>query len=603
MADLERVKRAYEATTSAQEYELQGLSIGCVSERQERALPRVEVAEWESLTRTCSVWRSWQHERLHLYVDADSERFLYVAHLHETPNMFEKKGVLWKKVFGRDPASPFRDQGGRVAYRVIAFEVPWRDVTGMDYTNPLCFDGRLVFECVRLVKREFQNLEQFHQYYGLNQTIHGKEGRRDMNDRIGFRTPEREVREDRDEWQNLPPVQCRPERETSPALAVHEQVYYSKTIAVTFDSPFLPIGLKKVVQNDARLLRFCESGIPAWAIFLPLYGLYYRPWMRTTAKILFMAVSTVSMVLGFYDLYKNIPGLRNALSVYIKPLTDWLELHASLRLSMLLTYLAAKSHLFQWFFLKLSAVTRVLQPLVRYILAPFQGVGRVAFRVLRDGLSFFVFWLQHLGSFLGAVLNPIFNLLYASVTLVVTIFGGIIGPVLRVCRALVAIPLFWLGDLWAVVAQVLQILLANIQGVLLSTAQASRSILSVVHTFKRPVTATSAVMPSSTHWNLLKEPSMKVMNAFRSILNFLVHIAMVLNKHRLTLGIIIAEKLGSFRERKSLAITNTNTALNSLAETAGKAMQGLSPTSKNGKRNVAFQENFPSTAEEGKKEK
>lgn len=316
-----------------------------------------------------------------------------------------------------------------------------------------------------------------------------------------------------------------------------------------------------------------------------------------------MAVSTVSMVLGFYDLYKNIPGLRNALSVYIKPLTDWLEVHASLRLSMLLTYLAAKSHLFQWFFLKLSAVTRVLQPLVRYILAPFQGVGRVAFRVLRDGLSFFVFWLQHLGSFLGAVLNPIFNLLYASVTLVVTIFGGIIGPVLRVCRALVAIPLFWLGDLWAVVAQVLQIVSANIQGVLLSTAQASRSILSVVHTFKRPVTATSAVMPSSTHWNLLKEPSMKVMNAFRSILNFLVHIAMVLNKHRLTLGIIIAEKLGSFRERKSLAITNTNTALNSLAETAGKAMQGLSPTSKNGKRNVVFQENFPCTAEEGKKEK
>lgn len=32
MADLERMRRAYEATTSSQEYELQGLSIGCVSE-------------------------------------------------------------------------------------------------------------------------------------------------------------------------------------------------------------------------------------------------------------------------------------------------------------------------------------------------------------------------------------------------------------------------------------------------------------------------------------------------------------------------------------------------------------------------------------------
>jgi len=50
-----------------------------------------------------------------------------------------------------------------------------------------------------------------------------------------------------------------------------------------------------------------ESGLPVWAIFLPTYGLYYRPWMRRLTWILFIAVSVFSMACGFYDLYKNVP--------------------------------------------------------------------------------------------------------------------------------------------------------------------------------------------------------------------------------------------------------------------------------------------------------
>ncbi len=50
-----------------------------------------------------------------------------------------------------------------------------------------------------------------------------------------------------------------------------------------------------------------ESGLPVWAIFLPTYGLYYRPWMRRVTWILFIAVSVFSMACGFYDLYKNVP--------------------------------------------------------------------------------------------------------------------------------------------------------------------------------------------------------------------------------------------------------------------------------------------------------
>ena len=61
------------------------------------------------------------------------------------------------------------------------------------------------------------------------------------------------------------------------------------------------------VQNNESLLKLYESGLPVWAIFLPTYGLYYRPWMRRLTWVLFIAVSIFSMACGFYDLYKNVP--------------------------------------------------------------------------------------------------------------------------------------------------------------------------------------------------------------------------------------------------------------------------------------------------------
>ena len=33
-------------------------------------------------------------------------------------------------------------------------------------------------------------------------------------------------------------------------------------------------------QGNERLLKLYESGLPAWAIYMPLYRLPYRPWMR-----------------------------------------------------------------------------------------------------------------------------------------------------------------------------------------------------------------------------------------------------------------------------------------------------------------------------------
>jgi hypothetical protein len=92
------------------------------------------------------------------------------------------------------------------------------------------------------------------------------------------------------------------------------------------------------LQGNERLLRLHESGLPTWAIYLPQYGVFYRPWLRTLTWLLFYAFSIVSFLIGFFDLYKAVPGLqplvqRLAASLWLPPtaVLDWLEHHTQIR--------------------------------------------------------------------------------------------------------------------------------------------------------------------------------------------------------------------------------------------------------------------------------
>lgn len=38
---------------------------------------------------------------------------------------------------------------------VVAFEIKWEDICGLNYHNPLCIDGRVVLEAAKLTKRQF----------------------------------------------------------------------------------------------------------------------------------------------------------------------------------------------------------------------------------------------------------------------------------------------------------------------------------------------------------------------------------------------------------------------------------------------------------------
>lgn len=52
-------------------------------------------------------------------------------------------------------ALPFHHSRGQESGYVLAFEVELQHVCGLDYSNPLILDGRMVIEAKHVVKREF----------------------------------------------------------------------------------------------------------------------------------------------------------------------------------------------------------------------------------------------------------------------------------------------------------------------------------------------------------------------------------------------------------------------------------------------------------------
>lgn len=119
----------------------------------------------------------------------------------------------------------------------------------------------------------------------------------------------------------------------------------NETLVVYFDDPLLPYFVKDLIRRpeNKAILRMYERGLPSWAVFLPSYGLPYRYWMRKVMTFLIFIVTVTSMLLGFYDLYKNIPALREFLYNVFGNVFIYFEDAVAIRLSVLLGYLVARS--------------------------------------------------------------------------------------------------------------------------------------------------------------------------------------------------------------------------------------------------------------------
>jgi hypothetical protein len=87
------------------------------------------------------------------------------------------------------------------------------------------------------------------------------------------------------------------------------------TIVCYFDDPILPYAFKEVINMPAHkeLLKLYEASLPSWTVVLAQYG-FYKPWFRFAVRYIIFLASLVTMVLGFWDLYKNVPVFKGIIA-------------------------------------------------------------------------------------------------------------------------------------------------------------------------------------------------------------------------------------------------------------------------------------------------
>ena len=118
------------------------------------------------------------------------------------------------------------------------------------------------------------------------------------------------------------------EQNTEDEINIASLGFKDTLLLLWFNDRDLPIILRQVITSNSRLLALLELGLPTWVIFLqsyPLFSKVYHPWMQPLVRILYVLISLITMIIGFYDLYKNVPLLKATASHLFGPIFKWIE--------------------------------------------------------------------------------------------------------------------------------------------------------------------------------------------------------------------------------------------------------------------------------------
>ncbi|KAJ0986504.1 hypothetical protein J5N97_004860 [Dioscorea zingiberensis] len=146
-------------------------------------------------------------------------------------------------------------------------------------------------------------------------------------------------------------------------------------ILFRFNDHDLPFRLKDIIMSDLRLLTLLEYGLPSWVIFLQSYPVFckiYRPWMCPLARALYVLISIVTVLIGFYDLYKNVPLLKSTVARLFGPFFEWIEnweMISRIRYLGTMLFLHNFEKAVKWFLM----ITRACKSLLSVLSKPFIG--------------------------------------------------------------------------------------------------------------------------------------------------------------------------------------------------------------------------------------
>ncbi|KAF3975195.1 hypothetical protein ACB098_06G089700 [Castanea mollissima] len=322
--------------------------------------------------------------------------------------------------------------------------------------------------------------------------------------------------------------------------AVEATEYRDVLILSRFNDCNLPFKLRQTIMSDLRLLTLLEAGLPSWVIFLQSYPGFchlYRPWMCPLARALYVLISIVTVLIGFYDLYKNVPVLKATASRLCGPLLDWIETWEMVsRIKYLGTMLFL--HNFEkavtWF-LRITRMIRSFlsvctQPLAEPFLDFFEmflPMWNVLIEVLQSFCS--VIWVV-IESSINLVENLIEILLYPlwfSLSLVWSIATTVLYPVFWILWELLYAPIRMVLALASFIA----FICVSIYEMLQEVWQIVSSIFQVASATEATVSASEISMWRSL-WNDLFS---QVFRAVRSILNGFVAFFTACNRHRLSI--------------------------------------------------------------------
>ncbi|THU70237.1 hypothetical protein C4D60_Mb08t22890 [Musa balbisiana] len=332
------------------------------------------------------------------------------------------------------------------------------------------------------------------------------------------------------------------------SLVFEATTYKDVLILFRFDDHDLPFKLKEIIMADLRLLTLLEYGLPSWVIFLQSYPVFcqiYRPWMCPLARALYVLISITTVLIGFYDLYKNVPILKATASSLFGPFFDWIEsweMISRIKYLGTILFLHNCEKAFKWFLMVARATKSLLSVLTKPIAGPIMELFEFVFPIWNvcfdtvESLSLIV-W----------------NMLSSSCSMIITILDIIIWPFWF--AAYVIYPLVWL--LWEIViaparlilaiASYVGILLANIYYVLKGTWSSIGALFQLASVSEATV-VTYEVPVWRSLWNDIFS---KVFRAIRSIFYGFVAFFTTCNRHRLSIYNHMLEFLHRFSHSTS----------------------------------------------------
>ncbi|XP_019162169.1 PREDICTED: uncharacterized protein LOC109158725 [Ipomoea nil] len=311
-------------------------------------------------------------------------------------------------------------------------------------------------------------------------------------------------------------------------------------ILFRFNDRDLPFKLRDTIMSDLRLLTLLECGLPAWVIFLQSYpGLchIYRPWMCPLARFLYVLISIVTVLIGFYDLYKNVPLVKATASHLFGPFFDWIETWEMIsRIRYLGTMLFL--HNFQKALKCFLSATRAIRSCLSFVTQPFAGPFFELMELFLPLWSLCAQLAESLFSIIWLILETSWNLAGDFIEILLLPLWCLLSVFMRIVTS-VLYPIFWIfwGTLYTPIrlvmgcSGVIARVFSAISEVIHDTWEFSSGILRLTSEVESTVTAAEVSMWRAL-WNDLFS---QVFRALRSILNGFVAFFTACNRHSLSI--------------------------------------------------------------------